>query len=185
MLCPACGHDNIAGIDRCETCMAPLMKLDILQPLSKVHRRLMEDPISVLNPVPAISVQADSHAAAAISLMNERKVGCLLVMDGEKIVGIFSERDILNKLAGMDRDLREVAVREVMTAKPVTFSPKDSINYALHEMSVGGFRHIPVFVSQKDIEIISVRDVLGYLCKIIIDLKKSKSAAKITNDHSH
>jgi CBS domain-containing protein len=184
MLCPACGHDNIAGIDRCEACMAPLMKLDIPQPLSKMHRRLMEDPISVLNPVPAISVPAHSKAAEAVDLMKEKKVGCLLVMEGERVVGIFSERDILNKLAGTNRDVSEVVVREVMTAKPVTFGPSDSINYALHEMSLGGFRHIPVVVNQIPVGIISIRDVLGYLCRIIGDLRKSKSATNIANDHS-
>ena len=185
MLCPACGHDNIAGIDRCEACMAPLMKLDISQPLSGMHRKLMEDPISVLKPVPAISVPAHRKAAEAVDLMKEKKVGCLLVMEGERIAGIFSERDILNKLAGTNRDVSEVVVREVMTAKPVTFSPGDSINYALHEMSVGGFRHIPVVVNQTPVGIISIRDVLSYLCGVIGDLKKSKSASNAGNDQSH
>ena len=185
MLCPACGHDNIAGTDRCDTCMAPLMKLDIPHARSGMQRRLMEDPISVLEPAPAIFVPADASVFDAIRLMKKHKVGCLLVMEGTRLTGIFSERDVLNKLATKAGNLEEVLVKEVMTPKPVIFSPDDSIRFAIHEMSVGGFRHIPVVNNHNPVGIISVRDVLGYLCQVIRDLKLGKSAAASGQDHSH
>jgi CBS domain-containing protein len=183
MLCPACGHDNIAGIDRCDTCMAPLMKLDVPQAGSGMQRRLMEDPISRLEPAPAIFVSADANTLEAVNLMRKHKVGCLLVMEGTRIAGIFSERDLLNKLATTGQDLRKVLVKEVMTSKPVIFSPEDSIRFAIHEMSVGGFRHIPVVNNHNPLGIISVRDVLGYLCRVIQDLKHGKSAV-VARDQS-
>jgi CBS domain-containing protein len=184
MLCPACGHDNIAGTDRCDTCMAPLMKLDVPYARSGMQRRLMEDPISVLEPAPAIFVPADASIFDAVHLMKNHKVGCLLVMEGARLTGIFSERDVLNKLATKAGNHKEVLVKEVMTPKPIIFSPDDSIRYAIHEMSVGGFRHIPVVNNHNPVGIISVRDVLGYLCQVIQDLKHGNSTAAATQDHT-
>ena len=183
MLCPACGHDNIAGTDRCDTCMAPLMKLDIPHARSGMQRRLMEDPISSLEPAPAIFVPSDASVLDAIRVMKKHKVGCLLVMEEAKLTGIFSERDVLNKLATKTGSHKEVLVKEVMTPKPVIFSPDDSIRFAIHEMSVGGFRHIPMVNNHNPVGIISVRDVLGYLCRVILDLKLGKPAMASGQDH--
>jgi CBS domain-containing protein len=159
------------------------MKLDVPHARSGMQRRLMEDPISGLEPAPAVFVSADSNTLDAVSLMKKHKVGCLLVMEGTKVTGIFSERDVLNKLATTDRNLDEVLVKEVMTSKPFIFSPEDSIRFAIHEMSLGGFRHIPVVNNHNPVGIISVRDVLGYLCRVIQDLKQGKSVAA-AQDHS-
>lgn len=164
MLCPACGHDNLAGTDRCDGCMAPLMKLDVPQPRSGLQERLMEDSIAALNPAAAIAVAADSPVSRAVELMKRHHVGCVLVMNGKQLAGIFSERDFLLKVAGSDRSVDQIPLREVMTAKPVALSPEDSIRFALHEMSVGGFRHIPLVRGDEAVGIISIRDVLSYLC---------------------
>jgi CBS domain-containing protein len=144
--------------------MAPLMKLDVPQPKSGLQERLMEDSIAALSPAEAITVAADASVSEAVELMNRRHVGCILVMEAKQLAGIFSERDILLKLADSDRPLDQVRVREVMTDKPVALSPEDSIRFALHEMSVGGFRHIPLVIGDKAPGIISIRDVLAYLC---------------------
>ncbi|MFN8008949.1 MAG: CBS domain-containing protein [Terriglobia bacterium] len=184
MLCPACAHENIAGVDRCEFCMAPLAKLDVPQPRGEMQRRLMEDPISRLAPAPAVHIPGNTTVAEAVRLMKAHKMGCLLVTEGLHVTGIFSERDVLNKLTAKDCDLFQVLVREVMTAKPIIFNPDDSIRYVIHEMSVGGFRHIPVVNQHIPVGIISVRDVLGYLCQVIDGLKQGKTSAAAGLDHS-
>jgi CBS domain-containing protein len=177
MLCPACGHDNLPGADRCDGCMAPLMKLDVPQPKSGLQERLMEDSVAVLNPAQAITVPADSPVSDAVELMRRHDVGCVLVIEGKQLIGVFSERDFLLKLAGSDRPLDQVPLREVMTAKPVVLSPEDSIRFALHEMSVGGFRHIPLVNKGEPVGIISIRDVLGYLCREIRKAEPDKASA--------
>jgi CBS domain-containing protein len=143
--------------------MAPLMKLDVPQAKSGLQERLMEDSIAALNPADAITVTAEATVSEAVELMNTRHVGCILVMDARQLAGVFSERDVLLKLAGTDRAFDEVPVREVMTDQPVVLSPEDSIRFALHEMSVGGFRHIPLVSGDRPAGIISIRDVLAYL----------------------
>ncbi len=167
MFCPSCGHDNLQGADRCEACMAPLMKLDVPQPQSGLQERLMEDAISVLQPSRAISVQENAQVSDAVAAMKEHRVGCLLVMDGTRLTGIFSERDFLLRVAGSNSPLETISLKDVMTPRPVVLSPDHSIRYALHEMSVGGFRHIPLVKDARPVGIISIRDVIGYLCRAL------------------
>lgn len=177
MLCPACGHDNLPGVDRCETCMASLMKLDVPQAKSGLQERLMEDSISALRPAGAISLPADASVLEAVATMNERHVGCILVMKEGQLAGIFSERDFLLKAANLGRSLGEIQLGEVMTPRPITLSPEHSIRFALHEMSVGGFRHIPLVRNREPVGIISARDVIGYLCHQIQHAEVSSTAA--------
>jgi CBS domain-containing protein len=147
------------------------MKLDVPQPKSGLQERLMEDSIAALNPAEAIAITADASVSEAVELMNRRHVGCILVMEAKQLAGILSERDVLLKLADSDRPLDQVPVTEVMTDKPVALSPEDSIRFALHEMSVGGFRHIPLVCGDRATGIISIRDVLTYLCA---EIRKSE-----------
>jgi signal-transduction protein with cAMP-binding, CBS, and nucleotidyltransferase domain len=145
--------------------MASLMKLDVPQPKSGLQERLMEDSISVLRPAHAISLPAQASVLEAVGTMKERHVGCILVMDNGQLVGIFSERDFLIKAAGLD--LAKIQLSEVMTPRPITLSPEHSIRFALHEMAVGGFRHIPLLRDRAPVGIISARDVIRYLCQQI------------------
>ena len=164
MLCPSCGHDNLPGVDRCDVCMASLMKLDVPSPKSGLQERLMEDSIAVLNPARAMTIDINAPASEALELMCTNDVGCVLVTDSGGIVGILTERDFLLKLAPTESQLDQIQVRAVMTANPVMLRLEDSIRFALHEMSVGGFRHIPVVGKDRSVGILSIRDVLEYLC---------------------
>lgn len=167
MLCPACGHDNLPGADRCETCMASLMKLDVPQPKSGLQERLMEDCISVLQPAQAVSLSAEASVSDAVATMKQHHVGCILVMEGAQLAGVFSERDFLLKADVLDRKLEDIQLHEVMTPRPITLSPEHSIRFALQEMAVGSFRHIPLVRNQEPVGIISARDVIRYLCQQI------------------
>jgi CBS domain-containing protein len=144
--------------------MASLMKLDVPQPKSGLQQRLMEDSISVLRPAQAISLSSGASVLEAVTTMQEHHVGCILVMEGSQLVGIFSERDFLLKAAGLNRSFGEIHLAEVMTPRPITLSPEHSIRYALNEMAVGGFRHIPLIRNCQAVGIVSARDVIGYLC---------------------
>ena len=109
--------------------------------------------------------------------MKERHVGCILVMKDGQLAGVFSERDFLLKAANLGRSLEEIQLAEVMTPSPITLSPEHSIRFALHEMSVGGFRHIPLVRNREPVGIISARDVIGYLCHQIQHAEVSATAA--------
>jgi CBS domain-containing protein len=167
MLCPACGYDNLPGADRCEDCLEPLMKLDVPQPKVGLQKRLMEDSVSHLSLTSPLTLSPKASLSEAIRLLKDHRVGCVLALEGNQLVGIMSERDLLYKIAGSSRPLDQTKLEDVMTANPVTLRPGDSIRFALHQMSVGGFRHIPV-VTDQPVGIISIKDVLRYINKTLL-----------------
>lgn len=158
MLCPECEHDNIPGVDECANCGASLTSNDAL--LSELERSIIELPVSVLGSRSPVTVSVDVHARQAIDTMNALRVGCVLVQESGAIVGIFTERDVLNRIT-VDLSALERPVREVMTPSPETVQLDDSVAYALHAMTVNGYRHLPVADDQGNaVAVISARDML-------------------------
>lgn len=162
MICPSCGHKNIPGDDFCANCNEDLTSLDgISSPKTEIGRSLLRDPIQKLSPRKPVVVTESSTLAEGIEKMNQSKIGCLLVMKGDQLQGIVTERDILFKVLG--RKKLTAPISEVMTAAPDTLEEDDSIAYALNKMSVRGYRHIPILKGGKTGGIISIRDILRYI----------------------
>jgi CBS domain-containing protein len=155
--------------------MEPLMKLDIPQAGTGLQQRLMEDAVSHLNPIPPITLPAEAPVKDAIRLMKEHQVGCVLALEHDQLAGILSERDLLYKLAGTPFISDEIKVKDVMTARLVTLHLDDSIRFALHQMSLGGFRHIPIVKEKRPIGIISIKDVLRYINYAILQPKDEEA----------
>lgn len=93
---------------------------------------------------PPVSVPRNATAADAIEEMTTHSIGCVLVVDNDRLVGVFTERDVLRKIAAEGLAAEAVAIESVMTPDPECLTLDDSLAYALHHMSVGGFRHIPL-----------------------------------------
>jgi CBS domain-containing protein len=161
--CPDCGHDNIGGVDACDHCGQDLRSIDIPTPRSGLQRTIMETPLRDLSPAPALTVAPDDPVLKVVRLMRERRQGSVLVFDGAELVGIFTERDALNRLTGRDSGVDRLPVREVMTRDPKVLHDEDTLASAMHCMAVGNYRHIPVLGPGKPPRFISVRGVLRYL----------------------
>ncbi|MBS0335720.1 MAG: CBS domain-containing protein [Proteobacteria bacterium] len=97
---------------------------------------------------------------AAAKLMEKRKVSAVLVVEGKRLVGIFTERDAVFRVIAGARDLDATVLSEVMTKKPVTVAPDETFGYALLLMHQKGFRHVPVVVDGEPIGIVSARNAL-------------------------
>jgi CBS domain-containing protein len=94
--------------------------------------------------------------------MQEHKSGAVVVLQGLKIVGIFTDRDVLERVAP-DPAVLDAPVASVMTPDPVVLREDDMMAYALNKMGVGGFRHIPVVRDGELVGILTGRDVLNWL----------------------
>ena len=121
MRCMSCSHHNPPGVDHCEECHASFTHEDV--PLAKIRsaieHSLSEDRIFSLDLVEAISVPEETSLESAILTMRERNIGCLLVTDQEgKLCGIFTERDLIYKVAGKVDDLAAQSVNNYMTHDP-------------------------------------------------------------------
>ncbi len=103
----------------------------------------------------------DISVRAAARLMAEAHVGSIMIAADGKLVGIFTERDALNRVlaAGLDPD--RVVLSEVMTADPQSVTPDHQLGHALHMMFEGGFRHMPVVENGRPVGMVSSRDALG------------------------
>ena len=166
MNCPSCGHENIDGIDRCEECLASFRQLDIpsADAAEGLARSVMEDNLSHLDQDETISVAPDTPALEVTERMKNSNSGCALIVDGDKLVGIFTEHDVLKRVTGAG-DLAAVTVKELMSRNPETLNEKDSVAEALNKMSLGRYRHIPFKKSDGSYAVASIRSVLKYIAQ--------------------
>lgn len=131
---------------------------------TELHALLLEEPISSLDPAVPVEVSPDASIAEAIRKMNEHRIGCLLVVRDARLVGIVSERDVLTKVAGRDIPIEDTPVGAIMTPDPEVLRPEHELVFALHRMSVGGYRHVPLVDAEgKPVGIVSMRNFIDYI----------------------
>ena len=165
MLCPSCGYDNIEGADRCEECLTSLFNLDASQGGRRsLARSVMQDNLRELEQE-FVGLSSDTPAVEAIDRMKAAHVGCALVIDNGKLLGIFTERDVLNKMTGKAALGPTTPVKELMSPNPETLRETDSVATALNKMSMGRYRHIPVRKSDGTYAVTSIKHVLKYIAK--------------------
>lgn len=104
-------------------------------------------------------LSADTTVREAVKLMADRHIGAVLVTENDKLVGIFTERDVTVRVVAQDRDPATTKVAEVMTKDPDTLAPDDAPAVALERMRERGFRHLPVVDGDDVVGIVSVRDL--------------------------
>ena len=109
------------------------------------------------------SVTAEASVLEAAILMNEHKIGCLVVMDGPTVSGIFSERDVLRRVVAERRDPASVRVREVMTKEVICCRPDTDVNEARSVFRNRRIRHLPVVDrEEKLVGLVSIGDLNAF-----------------------
>ena len=140
---------------------APLPSLGIYP--MELSRNIRVDSVSRLDPTSTLTIDADASVADAVAAMRMGNAGCLLVTDGGKVVGIFTERDLLTRVLAPRRPL-ETPMRAVMTSDPVSVGPKDPVRTAIRRMQKGGYRNLPVVdEAGRAVGILSASRVVHYL----------------------
>ena len=109
------------------------------------------------------SVAPEATVFDAIKLMAEKNIGALLVMTGDRLAGVFTERDYSRKIALHGKSSRETRVAEVMTGNVLTISPDDFVEDGMRLMSEHRVRHLPVVEGTKVIGIISIGDLVNWI----------------------
>jgi CBS domain-containing protein len=108
-----------------------------------------------------ISIGKDKTVADAVSLMVEDEVGALVVIDGGKPVGMFTERDVLKCWTRKgDRHFKEIVISEVMTTNLIIAESEDDLCYVTTIMIKNRIRHLPVLEKNKLVAMLSIRDVV-------------------------
>lgn len=109
------------------------------------------------------SISPGGNVVDAVHRMNERGIGSLLVMDGDHLVGIFTERDVLVRVVGAGRDPVQAAVRDVMTTQLLTIEPDTTVEEAMRIMTERRCRHLPVLEDDQVVGMISIGDLTRWL----------------------
>jgi CBS domain-containing protein len=110
---------------------------------------------------PLTTVAADDYVQKALELMKSVDIGAVLVVDGKRLVGIFTERDCLQKLAVCGRDPKQTRIREVMTGRVRFITPDTDVSEGLALMTERFFRHLPVLDEEQNIlGIVSIGDLV-------------------------
>ena len=131
----------------------------------------LQRPISELPPIrPVVCFPPTAIVADALQAMTEKRVGCVLVVEDDKLTGVFSERDVLLKVAGADLDVNSTPLSNLMTKNPQTLRADHELVYALHQMAVGGYRHVPILDSEgRPVAVVSMRDIVEHIVSLYPD----------------
>ncbi len=108
-----------------------------------------------------VTAAAADNVFAASRTMLESRVGAVVVVDGSRLVGIFTERDALFRVIAAGLNPKTTKLAQVMTPEPCSIAPTGLFGHALHMMYEGGFRHVPVVENRRVVGMVSSRDALG------------------------
>jgi CBS domain-containing protein len=123
-----------------------------------------------------LTIEPTTNLAAAAKLLAERKIGALVVTGPDRrVVGIVSERDIVQELAAHGPAALDLALTEVMTRKVTTCSASDTIVSVMERMTAGKFRHLPVLEQGRLAGIVSIGDVVKHRLQ---EMEREQSALR-------
>jgi CBS domain-containing protein len=165
MRCPTCGYENLLGSDVCDNCGSDLAGRDVPEPATGFHGRLLGEPLDRLRVATPEIVDAAADVDEAIRRMHDKAIDCVLVTEQGRLVGIFTDRDAVLKVAGRPRGPRPIS--DAMTHDPVVLRHDETIAVAINKMAVGGFRHIPIVEDGRPTGIVSARDVFRHLAETL------------------
>jgi signal-transduction protein with cAMP-binding, CBS, and nucleotidyltransferase domain len=165
MRCPACGFDNLIGSDVCDNCGADLAGRDVPEAATSYRGPLLgehlDELLHELNVGEPDILDASADVDAAVQVMHTKGSDCVLVVDHGRLVGIFTDRDAVLKVAGRPAERQPIA--DLMTRDPVVLRHDDTIAVAINKMAVGGFRHIPIVEDGVPTGVVTARDVFRHL----------------------
>lgn len=165
MRCPQCGFENLTGSDICDSCGADLAGHDTPQAATSYRGPVLGVHLDTLEAGEPEILDITADADEAVRLMHENGTDCVLIVDDGRLVGIFTDRDAVLKVAG--RELKARPIAGLMTRDPVVVRHDDTVAVAINKMAVGGFRHIPIVENGRPTGLVSARDVFRHLARTL------------------
>ena len=169
MRCPVCGYDNLTGAEVCDNCGADLAGRDVPEAATSYRGPLLGEHLDELlhevNVGEPDILDASADVDEAVQVMHTKGSDCVLVVQNGRLVGIFTDRDAVLKVAG--RPAQRQPLADLMTRDPVVLRHDDTIAVAINKMAVGGFRHIPIVEGDRPVGLVAARDVFRHLATTV------------------
>ncbi len=121
------------------------------------------------------TIAANANVLEAINKMSAEHSECLLVIDNDTLIGIFTERDFLNRVVGARLIPADTPILDVMTPEPDTLGTADGVSYAVERMASRGFRNIPIVDDIDPTAVLSVWDVMSHLSEVLVEVDEDSS----------
>ena len=149
------------GVDRFSD---PLSDYEPARYNNDTQRVIAEDSVLAIQTQPCAEVRPGTSIRLALQVLRDLRIARLVVVENRRIVGIFTERDVLENIAERYQRVADSPVREFMTCDPVVVYECDPVGAALAAIAVGGYRHVPVLsMSDEVLGIVSPRRVFDFL----------------------
>lgn len=133
-----------------------------------LERALCEDPVTKIQTQPFHTVTPQTTVEQTLQVMAQLDIACVMVVEDGRLVGVFSERDVVNRVAHQYDEIRYRPIRDVMTTQPISVYETDNPAKALNLMAVGEFRHLPIVnLDNQVIGILGPRRVTRYLSQYL------------------
>lgn len=126
----------------------------------------MNAPVSnLLTPKNSVvyTISREASVLDAVHEMNRLRIGSIVVLDGERLAGIFTERDVLQRVVAEGKSPSETLVADVMTEEVETITPQTTVEEAMRAMTVRRHRHLPVMDDGKMVRLVSIGDVTRWI----------------------
>lgn len=162
VICPSCGERNIRGEDLCWNCMMGLADIDVPETAQPVSESAFTRPLSNLRLRQPVIVAPSDPVRRVIEVMRQDPAGAAVIVSDGKAAGIFTERDVLMRIAGHPERLDE-PVAHYMTPDPEVVDDADMMAVVLNRMGDGGFRHLPVTVNGEIGGMVTANDVARWV----------------------
>jgi len=160
--CPACGATVLEGSDECPECMTDLRSVDIPETAQGFSETEFSASLADIRLARPLVVRPSATVAEAVDLLRDLPDSAVVITEGTSVVGIFTERDVLHKIAGRPERLGD-PISRWMTSDPVMLRESDTMAIALNKMGGGGFRHIPLVRDDQVAGVVTATDVMAWI----------------------
>ena len=125
------------------------------------------------------ALQRAASVAEAAQMMETHNIGIVAVLDGERLVGVFSERDVVRRVINRGRDPLTTALGDVMTKNIVVASPNEDYQSAMRKMDHANIRHLPVVDGDRMLSMLSIRDLMR------VDMQRMTEEIRYLHEYIH
>jgi 2-oxoglutarate ferredoxin oxidoreductase subunit beta len=139
------------------------------EPSCRIKRSVMNDRVIDVETKDPLVVTPNEPISSVIEKMVTNRVGAACVVEQGKLVGIFTERDVLFRVALKNLDVEKIPVSKVMTTDVITLRADSTLAYALNQMAVGGYRHLPIMEDNHLVRVIAVKAMLRYMSENMVE----------------
>lgn len=140
-------------------------------------RRIEKSIAECISRVDFVALGREQTVSDAIAGMSAKGTHCVLVVDRDQLIGIFTERDFLQRVVARRRNPSEVRLGEVMTPDPDTLQAHDCVSYAINRMAVAHYRNVPIVDGRgRPTSVLDVRMVMMHLLKVFAELERDEGA---------